>query len=61
VALTYLGRELVMKKYLSALVKSVLIMFQLCLKNKVVKPSGPGVLSSGIENKVVLIFLLVTG
>jgi len=42
-------------------VKSVLIMFQLCLKNRVVKPSGPGALSSGIENKAVLISSLVTG
>jgi hypothetical protein len=50
-----------MKKYLTALVKSVLIMFQLCLKNRVEKPSGPGALSSGIENKPVLISSLVTG
>lgn len=55
VALTHLGKLLFDKKYLTALVKSSPIMFQLCLKNNVVKPLGLGSLSSKMENKVDLI------
>jgi hypothetical protein len=55
VALTHLRRLLFDKKYLIALVKSSPIMFQLCLKNSVVKPSRLGALSSRMKNKADLI------
>jgi len=61
VALTQRGSKLCEKKYLTAAMKSCLMILQLCLKNRALYPSGPGDLLSGMENKAFLISSLVIG
>ena len=55
VALTQQGILLHLKQCLIAAMNTTLIIFQHRLKNRAVKPSGPGALLSGIENRTSLI------
>jgi hypothetical protein len=61
VVLTQQGILLCLKQYLIAAMNSTPIICQHRLKNRAVKPSGPGALLSGIENKAILISSSVIG